>query len=60
MLDQTRAIISQRRSWLSDEDRAHGWEYVYWIVDNCIWGAFVRSDGTTLQLELLERCDSHA
>lgn len=55
MTDQTRAVISQRRSELSDEQRAIGWDYDYFIEDNCIWGAYFRPDGTVEEIEFLQR-----
>lgn len=55
MTDQTRAVISQRRSELSAEQRAIGWDYVYWIEDNCIWGAYFCPDGTVVEIEFLQR-----
>ena len=54
MTDQTREIIRQRRAQLSYEERCLGWDYDYWIENNCIYGAFFRPDGTVEDIELLQ------
>lgn len=54
MTDQTRETIRQRRAEIPDEQRAIGWDYDYWVENNCIYGAYFRPDGTVEEIEILQ------
>lgn len=54
MTDQTREVIRQRRNEISYEQRCEGWDYDYWIENNCIYGAYFLPDGTVEEIEVLQ------
>lgn len=54
MTDQTRETIRKRRAEIPDEQRAIGWDYDYWVENNCIYGAYFRPDGSVEDIEVLQ------
>lgn len=52
--DETRRYCASKRSELTYDERADGWDYDWFYSDGCIYGAFFSPDGDIFDIILLQ------